>query len=370
MKQTKTSNTIIIGLFVDDMVISHSDEDTNEWKQDKHKLKMKYELSELGDIHHILGMKVTRQRNNDIMLSQDVYIENKLKTFGFDSSTCVSTPEMVIKPTRLIKVNSTDDESIEQVNDKNNKLTELLCEQDVNTYRAMVGSLIYASISTRPDITHAVNMISRHMNAPMNVNMIMAKRILRYLNGTRHHGLLYTHNKNTSDQVELVGYCDADWGGDTSDRKSTTGYCTMINGNLISWSSKKQTTVALSSTEAEYMAITEVAKEIMWLRMILEELHVKIVTPTIIYVDNQSAIKISENDTEHDRTKHIDIRHYFVRDLINSGHIKLQWLPTAEQLADIFTKPLGSATYTSLRDRLMTGVRNGIGVDENRRSHI
>jgi len=178
----------------------------------------------------------------------------------------------------------------------------------------MVGSLIYASISTRPDTTHAVNMISRHMSNPSHEHMIMVKRVFRYLSGTRTLGLLYNNeNQHQGGDIELTGYCDADWGGDLTDRKSTTGYCTMMNGNLVSWQSKKQPTVALSSTEAEYMAINDVAKEIMWMRMILGELGLKVVTPTIIYVDNQPAIRISENDSEHDRTKHIDIRHFFSR---------------------------------------------------------
>jgi hypothetical protein len=128
----------------------------------------------------------------------------------------------------------------------------------------------------------------------------------------------------------------------------------MMNGNLVSWQSKKQPTVALSSTEAEYMAINDVAKEIMWMRMILGELGLKVVTPTIIYVDNQPAIRISENDSEHDRTKHIDIRHYVIRDLIKNGDIKLQWISTNDQLADIFTKSLATPTFVTLRDQLMT----------------
>ena len=166
--------------------------------------------------------------------------------------------------------------------------------------------------------------------------------------------LIYDNNyKNSDGEVIISGYCDADWGGDLNDRKSTTGYCTFINNNLISWNSKKQRTVALSSTEAEYMAINEVAKELMWLRIILKEMNINVKSPSILYVDNQSAIKISENDTEHDRTKHIDIRYYFIRDLITNGEIKLHWVSTAEQLADIFTKPLGGTIFTNLRDILM-----------------
>jgi hypothetical protein len=165
--------------------------------------------------------------------------------------------------------------------------------------------------------------------------------------------LVYHANKHHGGVVRLHAYCDADWAGDLTDRKSTTGYCTYVNNNLISWQTKKQSTVALSSTEAEYMAISDVIKEVMWMRILLTELDLKIETPTMIYVDNQSAIKISENDTAHDRTKHIDIRHFYIRDLIESGEVKLAWVPTELQLADIFTKPLTPSTFTSIRDKLI-----------------
>ena len=192
------------------------------------------------------------------------------------------------------------------------------------------------------------------MTNPTKLSVVMIRRILRYLAGAPSLGLIYDNNyKNSDGEVIISGYCDADWGGDLNDRKSTTGYCTFINNNLISWNSKKQRTVALSSTEAEYMAINEVAKELMWLRIILKEMNINVKSPSILYVDNQSAIKISENDTEHDRTKHIDIRYYFIRDLITNGEIKLHWVSTAEQLADIFTKPLGGTIFTNLRDILM-----------------
>jgi hypothetical protein len=226
----------------------------------------------------------------------------------------------------------------------------------------MVGSLIYASISTRPDITHAVNIVARYMSNPSPLNMVMVKRIYRYLSGHRSLGLTYT-NEHQGDEVELNGYCDADWGGkknqtneteeQKNNRRSTTGYCTFINRNLISWHTKKQPTVAQSSAEAEYMAINDVAREIMWIRILLTELNVKIKTPSIIYCDNQPAIRISSNDSDHERTKHIDIKHYYIRDLIKDGSIHIEWLTTHDQLADIFTKALGRITFTSMRDRLM-----------------
>lgn len=135
----------------------------------------------------------------------------------------------------------------------------------------------------------------------------------------------------------------------------------MMNDNLISWQSKKQATVALSSTEAEYMALGEAAKEIMWLRMILTELNIPIITPTIIFIDNLPAARISQNDTDHDRTKHIDVRHHYIRDLIKDGLIRPEWISTHDQLADILTKPLTTHPFITMRDKLMKVTHNDNG---------
>jgi hypothetical protein len=348
IKISKNNNIIVVGLFVDDMLVLYFRNDRDEWKNDKRKLKEKYDLTEMGQVKQILGMRVTKLNNNSLMLDQALYVNDKLKMFGFDNAKHVSTPEVEMR--KMIGTKIMRDDSIYESDNNESDLSD----SEINTCRVEIGSLIYASVSTRPDITHATNIVSRYMTNPTKMSVVMIKRILRYLAGVPHLGLIYDNKSNNSDgEVIISGYCDADWGGDLVDRKSTTGYCTFINNNLISWNSKKQRTVALSSTEAEYMAINEVAKELMWLRIILKEMNVKVKTPSILYVDNQSAIKISENDTEHDRTKHIDIRYYFIRDLISSGEMKLRWVSTGEQLADIFTKPLGGTIFTNLRDILM-----------------
>jgi hypothetical protein len=287
-----------------------------------------------------------------IIISQDTYIQDKLTQFGFDKCNVEITPEA--EKARHKQKNTTLDShssSSAASSTPSSTSSPLLASQEQHTYQMMVGSLIYASISTRPDITHAVGIVARHMHNPSKENMTQVKRIFRYLSGTRSFGLTYMNHYH-SDAIVINGYCDADWGGDLSDLKSTTGYCTFINDNLVSWQTKKQSTVALSA-EAEYMAINDCAKEIMWMRMLLTELNITITTPTTIYVDNQPAIRISENDSDHDRTKHIDIKHYYIRDLINEGSIKLEWISTHNQLADIFTKALGKHIFTSLRDQLI-----------------
>jgi hypothetical protein len=338
-KQTSTYNIIMIGLFVDDIVVSCPRNDHDEWLNDKQKLMQKYEMTDLGNVEHILGMKVQRT-GDSIKISQDVYVDDKLKEYGFENTRTVNSPEEV--QSNNPHKHSSDNSSI------------LLSAQDVHKYRSMVGSLMYASCSTRPDITHATNMVARGMANPSDLDMNRAKKIFKYLASSRYYGLLYRPpHPHQGGAVILHGYCDADYGGDLIDRKSTTGYCTFLNNNLITWASKKQQTVALSSCESEYMAITEVAKEIMWMRILLNELNVQVETPTIIYVDNQSAIRISDNVSSHSRTKHIDIKHYYINDLVEQGEIKLQWISTEDQLADIFTKTLKTSTFTSLRDRLI-----------------
>jgi len=197
------------------------------------------------------------------------------------------------------------------------------------------------------------------MSNPSQFNMTMIRRVFRYLNGKKNMGLKYdNNNNNNNNNVSISGYCDADWGSEKSDRKSLTGYCTFINKNLISWATRKQQTVALSSAEAEYMGISELVKELMWLRILLKEMNMNVETPSIIYVDNQAAKKISENDSDHDRTKHIDIRHYFIRDLINNNEIKLEWVSSNNQLADIFTKAVGRNIFATLREKLMSNINN------------
>jgi hypothetical protein len=343
-KLTSTNNIIIIGLFVDDIIVSCPRSDHNEWLNDKRELMRKYEMSDLGEVHHILGMKVQRV-GDTIKITQDVYVDDKLKEYGFENTRSVSTPEEV--QSNHAHKHASDDAS------------NMLSAQDVHTYRSMVGSLMYASCSTRPDITHATNMVARGMSNPSHADMIRARKVFKYLSSSRHYGLLYQPPlPHQGGVVILHGYCDADYGGDLVDRKSTTGYCTYLNDNLITWASKKQQTVALSSCESEYMAISEVAKEIMWMRHLLHELDIQVETPTTIYVDNQSAIRISENDSAHSRTKHIDIRHHYINDLIEQREVRLEWISTDNQLADIFTKTLKPSTFISLRDRLIHSSRS------------
>ena len=214
-------------------------------------------------------------------------------------------------------------------------------------YQSAVGSLMYLSVSSRPDIAFAVNNLARFNSNPRKEHWSALKRVLRYLNGTINHGLLYKQGG----PEHFVGYSDADWAGDLSDRKSTSGYVFILSGGPVSWSSRKQKCVALSTAEAEYVALSAAVQECMWLRQLESELSGDNDTPTVIFEDNQSTIAMAKNPQFHGRAKHIDIRHHFVREQLAHGTIQLEYCPTTEMTADIFTKGLNGERFKNLREK-------------------
>ncbi|KAL3741671.1 hypothetical protein ACJRO7_017180 [Eucalyptus globulus] len=218
---------------------------------------------------------------------------------------------------------------------------------DNTLYKQIVGSLMYLT-ATRPDIIYYVSLISRYMENPTQMHLLAAKRILRYLQGTRDFGLFYKNGEKS----DLLGFTDSDYAGDQDDRRSTSGYAFMFGTGAISWSSKKQPIVTLSSTEAEFVAATASACQAIWLRRILEELQFKQPGPTKIFCDNNSAIKLSKNPVLHGRSKHIDVKFYFLRDLSNDGTIDLIYCRSEDQVADIFTKALKMESFVKLRKLL------------------
>ncbi|WKA02079.1 hypothetical protein VitviT2T_020312 [Vitis vinifera] len=198
------------------------------------------------------------------------------------------------------------------------------------------------------DIMHSVSLISRYMENPTELHFLAAKKICRYLQGTKDFGLFYKKGKRS----DLIGFTDSDYAGDQDNRRSTSGYVFMLGTGAVSWSSKKQPIVTLSTTEAEFVAATVCACQAIWLRKILEELHLKQVGATTIFCDNSSTIKLSKNPVLHGRSKHIDVKYYFLRDLSNDGVIDLVYCRSENQVADIFTKPLKLAVFLELRKLL------------------
>nr|KYP41834.1 Copia protein [Cajanus cajan] len=206
---------------------------------------------------------------------------------------------------------------------------------DKEMYQRLVGKLIYLS-HTRPDIAFAVSLVSQFMHCPREVHLHAIYRILQYLKGTPGRGILYKRNGNTS----LEAYTDADYAGSIIDKRSTTGYCTFLGGNLVTWRSKKQNVVARSSAEAEFRAMAQGICELLWLKIILEDLKITWDGPMKLYCDNKSAINIAHNPVQHDRTKHIEVDRHFIKEKLDSGLICTPYVPSQRQLADILTKGL------------------------------
>lgn len=249
-----------------------------------------------------------------------------LKKFGLEGANTVSTPA--------------------DLNVKMEKNDGASQPADQKIYQSLVGSLLYAAMATRPDIAQAVAAVSKFNSNPSEAHLTAAKRILRYLKGTANFGLKYQR----SGKMEFIGYSDADWAGDKDDRHSTTGNVFMMAGSSVNWLSKKQSVVALSTAEAEYIALSTATQEAVWLRRLLEELGVHKEKPTVIMEDNQGAIAIAQNPVNHSRTKHIDIRHHYVREAIQDGIITLEYCSTKEMVADLLTKPLPKVQFQKLRE--------------------
>ena len=196
---------------------------------------------------------------------------------------------------------------------------------DKGRYQRLVGRLIYLS-HTRPDIAFAVSMVSQFMHSPYEEHLEAVYRILRYLKSTPGKGLFFKKNEKRGIEV----YTDADWAGSVTDRRSTSGYCTFLWGNLVTWRSKKQNVVARSSAEAEFRSMAQGVCEILWLKRVLEELKRPVSLPMKLYCDNKAAINIAHNPVHHDRTKHVEVDRHFIKEKIESGLICMTFVPTTK----------------------------------------
>jgi len=218
---------------------------------------------------------------------------------------------------------------------------------DKGRYQRLVGRLIYLS-HMRPDIAYAISVVSQFIQAPYEEHMEAVHRILKYLKGTPGRGLFFKKNEARS----IEAFTNADWAGSISDRRSTSGYCTFVWGNLVTWRSKKQTVVARSSAKAEFRAVAHGICELLWLKMLLEELKIVYRKPLKIYCDNKAAINISHNPVQHGRTKHVEVDRHFIKEKIEEGIICMTYVPTADQVADLLTKGLGRPMFEKLVDKL------------------
>lgn len=312
----------IIAVYVDDLVIASKSID--EIDKIKVLLSSRYKMKDLGAMSYFLGVNVS-QGNGKIFIGQSAYTKLLLSKFNLDNAKPVSTP---------MDVNS----HLEKATDN--------CELfDSEVYQSAVGGLMYLSTKTRPDITYAVNTVAKFCSKPTKVHWTAVKRIMRYLIGTLNLGIMYQR----SDSNDCLGFSDADWAGDRTDRKSTSGYCFMIGNAVVSWRSNKQTCVALSTAEAEYVALSSAAQEAIWLKQLTNDLNFGSSDPLIIMEDNQAAICIANNPVNHGKTKHIQIKYHFVREAIQQKVIDVHYCSTDRMLADIFTKALSAAQFVKLR---------------------
>ena len=310
------NHRLIILLYVDDLVLAVATQEAIEWG--KEELKKAFKMTELGALKTFIGVEVARNRMQQTLhISQPTYINHILRNHGMQTCTTVSTP---IEPgTRLEK--SPDGYTA--------------TPEEKHHYQSAVGSLMFAMLGSRPDIAYAVGLVSKFCTNPDSHHWAAVKRIFRYLAGTREIGLTY------GSRPSCEGYCDSDWGS-SDDRRSTSGYIFLLNGGAISWASRRQPVVELSSTETEYMALTQAVKEVLWLRTLFTEAGAPKHAAEIsrIYSDNQGAIALANNPGFHARSKHIEIQYHFIRSHVNqeTGTINLQYCPTKDMTTDILTK--------------------------------
>jgi hypothetical protein len=324
------ARTLIIAIWVDDLVlVAWSLEVLLAFKSSIAKV---FEMKDLGEVSNLLGIQVTRDRiEKSITLSQSRYVSTVLERFHMQDSKGTSIPlDPNVKLSKAQEANSSQDkESMASI-----------------PYRQAIGSIMYAMVGTRPDLSVAVGKLSQFMQNPGFEHWNAVKKVLRYLQHSKNAVLQY---KSCEDGGTLFGYCDSDWGGDEDSRKSTSGYAFMLAGGCISWCSKKQATVALSSTEAEYIAATQAAKEAIWLRTFLKELHIVQKSATLIFSDSQGSNALIKNPVYHARTKHIDIQYHFVREHVLAGSLSFYYCATNDQVADILTKALPKGKFESFR---------------------
>jgi transposase InsO family protein len=344
-KRSRSGRLMLIFRFVDDMQGSYHAEDAAEFQESVALLQQRFNIKKLNTATWMLGMRIRRDRKaRTITLDQELYVSSALEKYGLQQCRAVSTPE-----------------AVGAAHDANPSLD---VPADRQRYMEITGTVMYAAISTRPDITHSVHYLASHMQAPTLRHMQAAERVLRYLSGTKELGMVFgsrngsmvgdSRGRRAQVQVDVCAFADADWANDKGDRKSVSGWVAKLNGDPISWSSKKQRVVALSTCEAELYAEAAAIQEVLWLRGLMEELGLNTQTGSIVYGDNQSTLAVSHNGVKGERTKHVDVKYHFVTETVERGDVQLRWVPTAQQQADIFTKALPAPAFEVLRGQLMS----------------
>jgi hypothetical protein len=327
---------IFVAIYVDDLVIATAD--VQEMQSFKNELFATYKMKDLGPIRHLLGMEVVQDiAAGTIKITQSNYIEEVLRRFGMLDCKVSNVPMVASL-----------------------SLTKALVNEDAYPYAEVIGSLLYMTTCTRPDITYAVNILSKYIACHDKTHSHAAKVVMSYLSGTKDQGI--TFKRTDSSRFKLKAFTDSDWAADKDTRRSVTGYIFFLGESPISWKSKSQPTVALSSTEAEYMALASTTQEMMYLRALCLQFGVPEDLPVILG-DNMSALALVSNPVHHARTKHIDIRHHYCREALEAGIIDYQYVNTLFNVADTFTKALPYPQFVALRDKMFNRTR---GLEQTR----
>lgn len=286
-------------------------------------LKNSFELKELGPVRHYLGIEIEKSSNGEFAISQSKYIDKIVEEADLTNAKISKYPldpgYFKLDPAPLLPNN--------------------------DQYRKLIGMLLYLTVNSRPDISASVSILSQKVSKPTVTDLTEVKRVIRYLKGTRDLKL----HLGGGDKVELLAYSDANWGEDREDRKSNSGYAISLNGGLISWCCRKQNVIAQSSCEAEYVALNESVREICWLKGLISDFGIKIEKPVTVKTDSQSCIALIRDSKFSNRTKHIDIKYHYVKDMARQDVIELEYVSSEDNVADMMTKPLNSTKISKFR---------------------
>ena len=328
------SAEVILIVYVDNLL--HMGPDLSVIKRMKSVLASKFQMRDLGTATSFLGMRITRDRSKKALaIDQQAYTEDILTRFQMHNSHGKHVP--LPENTHLQK--GPDGYRADSA------LRTL--------FQQMIGSLIYLMIGSRPDIAWAVSRLSQYMQEPTDEHLTAVKHVFGYLRQTTDHKIWYKGASLSG----LIGYADADWGENRDNRRSTTGFVVLMADGAVTWTSRMQKTVARSSTEAKYMALSEACSEVAWLTSLQKEIGYEKLAPVPLVSDNQGGIFLAINPAHDRRLKHVDIRYHFIREFVESKRVRITYISTDDMTADILTKPLGRVKFELFRAKL--GISNG-----------
>ncbi|KAH9672921.1 retrovirus-related pol polyprotein from transposon RE1 [Citrus sinensis] len=317
---------VAIIVYVDDILITGDNNTVIETFI--HYLGDTFALKDLGEFNYFLGIEVTHDAKGSLHLSQAKYVRDLLTRTDMENCRESDTPMSTGQKLRRAE---NDDNLI----------------VNVTEYRSIIGALQYL-VLTRPELAFSVNKLSQFLAAPTEKHWVACKKILRYLKATEDYGLMF----KARDGINLTAYTDADWACDVDDRKSVGAYCVYLGQNLVSWSSKKQQTVARSSTESKYRALSTACAEIVWIQALLGELKLKYSQIPIIWCDNNGAAALATNPVYHAKTNHIELDVHFIREKVTSKQVEIKYVPSEWNIADVLTKPMAYSFFNYYRDKL------------------